>query len=91
MPKVITSSAQFEQLRSKASEIRVVRSDKGVKIKLRTPGVLYTYKTNADEANDLIKSLKDVEVIEFGAAAHKEGKSSEDKKSKKESKDNEEE
>jgi type II secretory ATPase GspE/PulE/Tfp pilus assembly ATPase PilB-like protein len=91
LPKVITSSEQFEQLRSKASEIRIVRSDKGVKIKLRTPGVLYTYTTNADEADGLIKNLKDVEVIEFGTAAEKEGKNPEDKKGKKEKKKDDEE
>lgn len=66
MPRIINSAEEFEQVKSRASEVRVVRSDKAVKLKLRTPGYLYTYTTISDEADDLIKGLKDVEVIEFG-------------------------
>ncbi|MDH2899819.1 MAG: hypothetical protein PXY39_02495 [archaeon] len=83
MPRLITSAEQFEQLKSKASECRVVRSDKAVKLKLRTPKFLYTYLTNQDEAEDLIKGLKDVEVIEFGATK-KEDKEGPKKKEKSE-------
>ena len=72
MPRLIASAEQFEQLKSKALECRVVRSDKAVKLKLRTPRFLYTYLSNQDEAEDLIKGLKEVEVIEFGAK-NKEG------------------
>ncbi len=68
MPKSITNVEQFEQLKSGASECRVVRSNKSVKLKLRTRNYLYTYVTNPDEAEDLIKGLKNVEVIEFTAA-----------------------
>ncbi len=44
-----------------------------VKIKLRTPDYLYTYKTNPDEAADLIKSAKDIEVIDYSPAKEKKG------------------
>jgi hypothetical protein len=80
MPKLITSAEQFEELKSKASECRVVRSDRSVKLKLRTPSFLYTYVTTPDEANDLIKSLKGVEVIEFTAPKKGEEKQQEGKK-----------
>ena len=48
-----------------------------VKIKVRTPDYLYTYKTNEDEATDLLKSAKDIEIIEYGSAKGK--KASEEK------------
>lgn len=72
MPRLITSAEQFEELKSKALECRVVRSDKAVKLKLRTPAFLYTYITNADEAEQLIKDLKDIEVVEFNAVKKEE-------------------
>lgn len=74
MPRLITSAEQFEQLKLRASECRVVRSDKAVKLKLRTPTFLYTYITNPDEAQDLIKGLKDVEIIEFSSVSKEGGK-----------------
>ena len=79
MPKQIRDAEQFQKLASTAHECRVVRSDDGVKLKLRTPAFLYTYKTNADEADDLLKGLKDVEVIEL-SQKNKEKEKSEDKK-----------
>jgi hypothetical protein len=82
MPKVINNSEEFEQIKSRASEARVVRSKNDVKIKLRTPKYLYTYTTNSDDADDAIKGLKDVEVIEYGAAKKGEEKPSEREKSK---------
>lgn len=39
-----------------------------MKLKLRTPDHLYTYSTNEDVAEDLLKSLKDLEVIDFSVA-----------------------
>jgi hypothetical protein len=65
MPRQITKMEQFEELKSKALECRVVRSKDTVKLKLRTPGMLYTYITTEDEAQDLIKGLKDIDVVEF--------------------------
>jgi Ribosomal L38e protein family len=87
MPRLITSVERFEELKTKAVECRVVRSDKAVKLKLRTPSYLYTYITNADEADDLIKGLKDIEVVEF-TRVKKEDKEEDGKKpSKKEKAD----
>lgn len=68
MPRSIHNAEQFQKLVSKAHECRVVRSQSGVKLKLRTPDNLYTYSTNEDEAEDLLKSLKDLEVIDFSLA-----------------------
>jgi len=65
MPKQIQTTEEFEKLLTKALQLRVVRLDEFVKLKLRTPDFLYTYKTTSDEANDLIKSAKDIEVMEF--------------------------
>jgi hypothetical protein len=83
MPKLITSAERFEELKSRATECRVVRSEESVKLKLRTPTFLYTYITNPDEAEDLIKGLKGIEVIEF-SAPKKEDKQSTKKKEKSE-------
>jgi hypothetical protein len=83
LPRLITSAEQFDQVKLKASECRVVRSDKSVKLKLRTPTVLYTYVTNPDEAQDLIKGLKDIEIIEF-SSVRKEDKEGGKKKEKSE-------
>ena len=77
MPKELKNSEQFQELMPKAVELRVVRGKDSVKLKLRTPEVLYTYKTNEDEADDIIKSVKEIEVIEYGRTKEK----SEDNKS----------
>jgi len=86
MPKVINNAEEFERIKSIASEVRIVRSPMEVKVKLRTPKYLYTYTTNSDEADDLVKGLKDVEVIEYGGAKKKgeEKDSGREKKSEKE-------
>jgi Ribosomal L38e protein family len=61
----------------KAVELRVVREKEIVKLKLRTPEYLYTYKTTSDEADDIIKGVKEVEVIEVNPVKQtKEGKQS---------------
>ena len=78
MPKQIQSSEEFRKMLPKAHELRVVRSSEYVKLKLRMPDLLYTYKTNVDEADDLIKSAKDIEVVEFNPIDEKK-KSSESK------------
>lgn len=77
MPKEIRDVEQFERLMSGGLELRVVRSKENVKLKLRTPEYLYTLKTNADQAANMIKSAKDIEVIEISPKQGKE----EDKKS----------
>jgi len=65
MPREIKSSDQFQKLIPTAQEIRVVRSPEAVKLKLRTPELLYTYKTSSSEADDILKGVKDIEVIEL--------------------------
>ncbi len=79
MPRQIRDADQFQKLVSKAQECRVTRSSAGVKIKLRTPEYLYTYLTNNDEAEDLLKSLKDVEVIEYSAKGKEEQREKKEK------------
>lgn len=65
MPLEIRSKEDFERLVEKASEIRVVRGkDDAVKVKLRTPEALYTFKTTAAEADALTKGLK-TPIIDF--------------------------
>ena len=42
-----------------------------MKLKLRTPEYLFTYKTSDDEAGDLLKNVKDLEVIEIAGTPEK--------------------
>jgi hypothetical protein len=81
MPKELKSSEQFEKMIPKAVELRVVREKDYVKLKLRTPDVLYTFKTNEDQAEGIIKNAKELEVLEFGRAKEKSSEKSEEKKS----------
>jgi hypothetical protein len=80
MPREIRSSEEFNKLIPKASQCRVVRRADTVKLKLRTPEYLYIYKTNEGEADDLLKSLKDVEVIELNPPAKEEKAETQKKK-----------
>ena len=79
MPKELHNAEQFQKLMPKALELRVVREKESVKLKLRTADYLYTFKTNEDEAAGIIKSAKDLEVVEISPKQEKEAK--EDKKS----------
>lgn len=83
MPKELKSSEQFEKLLPRALELRVVRDKDFVKLKLRTPEFLYTFKTNEEEADDIIKNAKEIEVIEFGRMKEKSEEKDEDSKKKK--------
>ena len=74
MPREIRDSEQFNKLIPKAVEMRVVRQKEIVKLKIRTPDYLYTYKTTEDEAQDIIKNSKDLEVIEITPAVESETK-----------------
>jgi hypothetical protein len=82
MPKQITTTEQFEELLPKATECRVLRNAERVKLKLRTPTYLYTFVTNEDVAEDLLKRLKDIEVVDY-TPERKEKKGSEEKGEKK--------
>jgi len=83
LPKELKSSEQFEKLLPRALELRVVRDKDFVKLKLRTPEFLYTFKTNEEEADDIIKNAKEIEVIEFGRMKEKSEEKDEDSKKKK--------
>ena len=63
MPAEITNTDQFVSLSEGALECRVKRSKDLVKLKLRTPRQLYTYKVKVDRAEDVIRRLK-CEIVE---------------------------
>jgi hypothetical protein len=57
MPRNITDAEKFLKLAAGASDIRVKRSPKSVKLKLRTKTMLYTYICEPETADALIKKL----------------------------------
>ncbi len=63
MPAEITSIDEFVSLSEIALECRVKRSKDVVKLKLRTPGRLYTHKAKVERADDVIRRLK-CEIVE---------------------------
>ncbi len=63
MPSEITNTDQFVGLSEGALECRVKRSKDVVKLKLRTPGRLFTYKVKVDRADDVLRRLK-CEIVE---------------------------
>jgi len=63
MPAEITNADQFVDISEGALECRVKRSKDVVKLKLRTPSRLYTYKIKVDRADDVLKCLK-CEIVE---------------------------
>ncbi len=63
MPSELKSEEEFLRLSEKASECRVKRSQNVVKLKLRTPGQLYTIKVDPERAGELMKQVK-CEIIE---------------------------
>jgi hypothetical protein len=64
VPREIKSKDAFLKLLDTAIELRMRKSDGGAKLKLRTPGILYTFKTSSEEADSLTKGTK-VEVVEY--------------------------
>lgn len=63
MPAEIVNADEFIGLSETALECRVKRADEFVKLKLRTPGRLYTHKVKLDRADDVIRRLK-CEIVE---------------------------
>ncbi len=63
MPSEIAKLEEFVQLSETALECRVKRAKDLVKLKLRTPHQLYTFKTKVDRADDVIRRLK-CEIVE---------------------------
>jgi hypothetical protein len=80
LPKELKNVEQFQKLMPRAVELRVVRGKESVKLKLRTPDFLYTLKTNEEEAEDLIKGAKELEVIEYTPGKEKSEKTDEKEK-----------
>jgi len=64
MPKQIFSAEEFKNLLEKATECRIVRRGDKVKLKLRTPKMMYILVTSNAEANTLLKGVK-VELKEI--------------------------
>ena len=64
MPKEITDKAQFQKLLESAEELRVSRDGDGAKLKVRSRGYLYTFKTTGADADAMIKGTK-ATVVEF--------------------------
>lgn len=58
MPREIQSEEEFLEIVDRATECRVKRLRDSVKLKLRTPGYLYTFQTDAGTAERLLASLK---------------------------------
>ena len=64
MARELKNKEEFEKMLSSAKEIRIVRADDGVKVKIRGDDYLYTLKTTEAEAEALIKGAK-VDIIEY--------------------------
>ena len=58
MPSEITDVEKFVSMSAKAKECQVKRLKDGVKLKLRTPGQLFTLKIEALRADEIIKKLQ---------------------------------
>jgi hypothetical protein len=57
MPTEITDTERFIQLSEHATYCAIKRLPKTVKLKLRTPKLLYTLKTDPTKAEEIIKKL----------------------------------
>ena len=58
MPSEITDVDKFVSMSAKAKQCQVKRQKDGVKLKLRTPGQLYTLKIEPLRADEIIKKLQ---------------------------------
>ena len=65
MPKEIFNEEEFLKIAKElAIECRIKKSGDNVKLKLRTPKHLYTYKTDTTKAESLISQIE-IEKIEL--------------------------
>ncbi len=65
MPKEITEESEFVEIaKTRASSCRIKRVGDVVKLKLRTPKHLFTFKTTPAKAEDLLKQIE-IEQIEL--------------------------
>jgi hypothetical protein len=58
MPHEIQSEEEFLEIVERANECRVKRLPDSVKLKLRTPSYLYTFKTDPGTAERLLAGIK---------------------------------
>ena len=59
MPREVFSEEEFLRIAERAEACRVKKLKDGmVKLKLRTPHYLYTFKTESRKAEELVKKLK---------------------------------
>jgi hypothetical protein len=58
MPREILSEEEFVEILERAEECRVKRLPDEVKLKLRTPHYLYTFKTDPSTAERLLAGMK---------------------------------
>ena len=58
MPRQISDFKEFIQLSNNAIECRIKRSEKFVKLKLRTSKELYTIKLDAKKTDDVLNKIK---------------------------------
>lgn len=63
MPAEITDAQEFVRVSERAVECRVKRLKDIVKLKIRTPGELYTIKISPEKAAEMLKQIR-CEVIE---------------------------
>jgi ferritin-like protein len=58
LPQEVFDVGEFLRLSERAEECRVKRSGDVVKLKLRTPGRLYTIKLAVERAEEVLRALK---------------------------------
>jgi len=58
MPKQISDVKEFIQLSNNAIECRIKRSEKFIKLKLRTPKKLYILKLDVKKSDDVLNKIK---------------------------------
>ncbi|HXX73030.1 MAG TPA: hypothetical protein VEI80_04985 [Candidatus Acidoferrales bacterium] len=63
MPAEVANEEEFLKISARASECRVKRLKDVVKLKLSTPGSLYTIKVDPEKAAEMLKQIR-CQVIE---------------------------
>jgi len=64
VPRELKSKEEFEKLMESATEVRIARHGEEAKVKLRTKGALYTFKTSTTDADAMVKGTK-TPVVEY--------------------------
>jgi hypothetical protein len=58
LPTELTDVEEFVKIAELASECRVKRTESNVKLKLRTPGQLFTIKLDTENAEQVLKRIR---------------------------------